>query len=202
MTRFCDITIAGGCRRTSANAGVVRVNGGAGDAVVSGNVSTNRDRGSCHNLIHTASGTSGTHGCDSYSSLLLNDSYKTRAFPCVSTRGSATIFRRRTAASGVSRSRLFCYGRQNVPARRTINLVMGNCTGSILGGLPVRFTMRTRGLLDISLRKAMKWTVISVNCCRAGFRIASCRGSGTFVLASNECIYYEASCLWAAWMWK
>lgn len=148
--------MAGGRRRTSAKAGVVRLNGGAQDAVIDGNVSTKGDRGSCHNLIHITRGTSGTHGCDRYSSLLLNSGYNTRAFPCVSVRGRATVIRRRTAADGVDRSRVFCYGRHNVSARSTIKLVIGNCTGRILGGLPVRFTMRTRGLLTVSLRKDIK----------------------------------------------
>lgn len=150
------MTMAGGCRRTSANAGVVRLNGGAHDAVMDGNVSTKGDRGSCQNLMHISRETSGTHGCDRYSSLLLNSGYNTRAFPCVSVRGRATIMRRRTAADGVDRSRVFCYGRHNVPARSTVKLVMGKCTGRMLGGLPVRFTIRTRGLLAVSLRKDIK----------------------------------------------
>lgn len=130
---------------------------GAHDHVISGNVSTKQDRGSCHNLIHVTGKTRGTHGCSRYSSLLVNSGYKTRAFPIVSDHGHATIIRRRTAASGVSSSRLFCYGRQNLSARSTIKLVIGNCTHRILTGLPVRFTIRTRGLLSVDLRNSIKW---------------------------------------------
>lgn len=156
MNRFCSITIAGGCRRTSANAGVVRLKQGAHDAVISGNVSTKRDRGDCHNLIGISPHTRNTHGRDRYSDLLLDSAYNTRAFPCTSVRGRATMIRRRTAADGVDRRRLFCYQRHNVSIRRTINLVIGKCTHRMVGGLPVRFTIRTRGLLAVSLRKDMK----------------------------------------------